>query len=86
MEVDNLIWENVRTQFEKDFRGTTTVSSVKHKLPEIRQKDNETVIQYVSRCEEILFELKTKTDVLDVNVQLQLNDAKTATYNGIKEV
>jgi hypothetical protein len=45
MDVDNLIWENVKTQFESDFRATPTVSTVIQKLPKIRQKDNKTIIQ-----------------------------------------
>jgi hypothetical protein len=42
--VDNLNWEVVKTQFEQDFRVTTTVSLVIQRLPKIRQKDNESVI------------------------------------------
>jgi hypothetical protein len=34
--------------------------------------ENETAMQYISRWAEILLELKTKTDVLDVKMQLQL--------------
>ena len=66
LDVDNINWENVKTQYEQDFRATPTISSVIQKLPEIRQKDNESVIQYVSQWAEILLELTTKTDVLDV--------------------
>ena len=56
------------------------------KLPEINWKDNESVIQYVSRCAEILLELKSKTDILDINMQLQLSEADTAIYTGIEEL
>ena len=66
-------------------RPVPTVSSVIQKLPEIRQKDNETVNQYVSRCAEILLELKAKTDVLNMNMQLQLTAEETAAYNAIDE-
>jgi hypothetical protein len=55
------------------------------KLPEIRQKDNETVIQYTSRCAEIFLELKTKSDAVKANMQLQLNAAENPAYNGIEE-
>jgi hypothetical protein len=55
------------------------------KLPEIRQKDNESVIKYVSRCGEILLELNRKTDGLEVKMQLQLTTELTATHN-INEV
>jgi hypothetical protein len=85
MDVDNLRWENLRTLFNQDFEATPTVLSVIKKLPEIRQKHNETVLQYVSTCAKILLELKTKTDNLHVNMQLQLNVAKTAAYNEIEE-
>jgi hypothetical protein len=40
----------------------------------------------VIRCAEILLELKSKADILDVNMQLQLTDANTAVYTGIEEV
>ncbi len=55
--------ENVKTQFEHDYKVTHTVSLVIQKLP-----DNEIAMQYISRCAEILLELKTKTDVLDVKM------------------
>ena len=32
MDIDNLMWENVRTQFEQDFKATLRVSSVIQKL------------------------------------------------------
>jgi hypothetical protein len=44
MHVDNLIWEIVKTQLEQDFRATPIVSSVIQKFPEIRQKNNESII------------------------------------------
>ena len=59
MDINNLNWDVVKFQFEKDFKAAPSSSSVTQKLPEIRQKDNETVIQYISRCAEILLELKT---------------------------
>jgi hypothetical protein len=39
----------------------------------------------VSQCAEILLELKTKTDIIDINMQLQLPKEDTAIYTGIKE-
>jgi hypothetical protein len=47
-DVDNLNWKNVINQFEQDFRATPTISSLIKKLPEISQKNNASVIQYVS--------------------------------------
>jgi hypothetical protein len=85
MDIDNLMWKNLRTQFKQDFRATTTVSSVIQKFPEIIQKDKLAVIQYVSRHAEMLLELKTSTDVLLINRQLQLNAAETAAYNEIEK-
>ena len=57
MDIDNLDWQVVKARFEIDYKATPTVSSVIQKLPEIRQKDNETVTKYVIRCAEILLEL-----------------------------
>jgi hypothetical protein len=38
MDEDNLIWKNVTTQFEQDFRSTSKVSLVIKKLPEVSKK------------------------------------------------
>jgi hypothetical protein len=40
---------------------------------------------YISRYAEIFLELKAKTDILDVNMHLQLTDADTAIYMGMEE-
>ncbi len=40
---------------------------------------------YVSRCAEILLELKTKTDILHINCPLKLSATDGAIYMGIKE-
>ena len=84
MAVNNLDWNIVKAQFEEDYTATPSISSVIQKMPEIWQKDNETVIQYISRCAEILLELKSKTDIADMNMQLTLSAEETAAYNGIE--
>ena len=83
-DIDNLNWIAVKARFERDFKASPTICSVISKLPEIRQKDNKSVIQYVSRCAEILLELKAKTDVVEANIQLTLSDEDTALYTGIE--
>ena len=85
MKIDNLNWDLVKAHFEEDFQGTPNSSSVIQKLPEIRQKDDERVIDYVSRVTEILLDLKAKTDISELNMQLQLSDAATAVYTGLNE-
>ena len=45
-------------KFEKDYRAAPTISLVIQKLPKIKQEDNESVNIYVSRCAEMLLELK----------------------------
>ncbi len=52
LDVNNLDCKIVKNQFEQDFRATPTVSLVIQKLPEIKQKDSELVIQYVNRFAE----------------------------------
>ena len=44
-----------------------------------------TVIQYVRRCAEILLEMRTKSDAVETNMQLQFNATETASYKGIDE-
>ena len=43
------------------------------------------LIKYVSRCADILLELKSKTHILEVNMQLLVTDANTAVYTGMEE-
>ncbi len=76
---------DVKTQFEQDFRATPKVLSVLLKLPEIKQKDTEYVFQYVSTCAEILLELRTKTDTLEILIQLHFNATEMFTSNAIDE-
>ena len=85
MELNNLNWDLVKAQFEEDFQASPNSSSVIQKLPEIKQKDDEKVIDYVSRVAEILLDLKAKTDISEINIQLQLSAAATATYTGLDE-
>jgi uncharacterized protein (DUF2235 family) len=82
--VDNLIWEVVKIQFVQYFKAALTVSLVIQTLPEIRQKDNESV-QCVSRCVEVQLEVRIKTDVLKVPILLQFNAAEMVAYNAIEE-
>jgi hypothetical protein len=58
LKEDNLNWDIISPQFEQDYRVAPIISSVIQKLPEINQKDFESVIQYVSRCAKILLEFK----------------------------
>ena len=58
--IDSRVWDNVRTTFETDFRATPSVSSVFQKIPDIKQLENETVIQYFSKALKTMEEFKTK--------------------------
>ena len=85
IEMKNLNGDLVKAPFEEDFKAAPSSSSVIQKLPEIRQKDDETVIDYVSLVAEILLDLKAKTDISEINMQLQLSDVATASYTGLNE-
>jgi hypothetical protein len=52
----------VKAQLEQDYRVALAIYSLfsNSKLPEIKQKDNESVIQYVIRCAKILLEKNPK--------------------------
>jgi hypothetical protein len=82
--IDDLNWVSVKTQFEKNYRAAPTISLVVQKLPEIKQKENKSVNKYLSRCAEILFELKTKTDISNIHCPLKLSAANGAIYMGIE--
>ena len=44
--IDSKVWDNVKNSFETDFRAAPSVTSVVHKIPDIKQPEGETVIQY----------------------------------------
>jgi hypothetical protein len=48
LDIDNLNWDILRNQFEKDYRAAPTISSVIQKLSEIEQRDIELVHKSVS--------------------------------------
>ena len=54
------IWDNVKTAFKTDFRAASSVTSVVHKIPDIKQMENETVIQYFLKALKTMEEFKTK--------------------------
>ena len=54
------MWDNVKTSFETDFRAAPSVTSVVHKIPEIKQQEGESVIQYFSKALKTMEEFKSK--------------------------
>ena len=48
--IDSKVWDNVKISFETDFRAAPSVTSVVHKIPDIKQQESETVIQYFSKA------------------------------------
>jgi hypothetical protein len=58
--IDSKVWDNVKNSFETDFRAAPSVTSVVHKIPDIKQQENETVIQYFSKALKTMEEFKAK--------------------------
>ena len=64
--IDSKVWDNVKTSFETDFRAAPSVTSVVHKIPEIKQLEGETVIQYFSKALKTMEEFKTKVRAMEL--------------------
>ena len=58
--INTAVWDNVKTAFKTDFRVAPSFSSVVHKIPDIKQLENETVIQYFSKALKTMEEFKAK--------------------------
>jgi hypothetical protein len=60
--VDITVWANVKTRFEVDFKAAPTNSSVVFKIADIKQAENESVLDYFSRGIDTIKDLKSKID------------------------
>ena len=66
-------WASVKTRFEVDFKAAPTNSSVVFKIADIKQAENESVLDYFSRGIDTIKDLKAKIDparftLADVNL------------------
>jgi hypothetical protein len=71
--VNITVWANVKTRFEVDFKAAPTNSSVVFKIADIKQGENESVLDYFSRGIDTIKDLKSKIDptrftLADVNL------------------
>ena len=60
--VNITVWANVKTRFEVDFKAAPTNSSVVFKIADIKQAENESVLDYFSRGIDTIKDLKSKID------------------------
>ena len=56
------VWDNIKTRFELDFKAAPTNSSVVFKIADIKQAENESVLDYFSRGIDTIKDLKSKID------------------------
>jgi hypothetical protein len=66
-------WASIKTRFEVDFKAAPTNSSVVFKIADIKQAENESVLDYFSRGIDTIKDLKAKIDptrftLADVNL------------------
>ena len=66
--IDSKVWDNVKKSFETDFRAAPSVTSVVHKIPEIKQLEGESVIQYFSKALKTMEEFKAKIRQMELVV------------------
>jgi hypothetical protein len=60
--VNVAVWADIKTRFEVDFKAAPTNSSVVFKIADIKQADNESVLDYFSRGIDTIKDLKSKID------------------------
>ena len=47
--IDTVVWNNIKTRFEVDFKAAHTNSSVVFKIADIKQTEHESVLDYFSK-------------------------------------
>jgi hypothetical protein len=62
LNVSQHVWQEIQTKFEIDHKAKSTATSIVAKLLEVRQVTDNTVNNYFSRANKILWELKTNID------------------------
>jgi hypothetical protein len=60
--VSQHVWQEIQTRFEIDYKAKATATSIVAKLQKVRQAADETVNNYLSRANKILWELKSNID------------------------
>ena len=58
--IDTTNWDNVKTAFENNFRVKTSAASIVQQIPEIKQLQEETMVQYFSNALRIMAVLSSK--------------------------
>ena len=66
--IDNTNWDNVKTAFENDYRVKTSTTSMVQKIPEIKQAQDETVVQYFSKALKIMNDLKSEINPMELDI------------------
>ncbi len=64
-----LMWQEIQTRFEIDYKAKATATSIVAKLPEVKQAADESVNDYFSRATQILWELKSNIDPALIEIQ-----------------
>jgi hypothetical protein len=72
------MWQKIQTRFEIDYNSKATTTSIVAKLPEVRQAAEETVNNYFSRANKILWELKSNTDPNPIEIPVVVLPADMA--------
>jgi hypothetical protein len=62
------VWQAIQTRFEIDYKAKVTATSTVAKLPEVKQNADETVKNYFSQANKILWELKSNIDPAQIDI------------------
>jgi hypothetical protein len=68
LNVSQHVWQEIQTRSEIDYKAKARATSIIAKLPEVRQAADETVNNYFSRANKILWELKTNIDPNQIKI------------------
>ena len=68
MGIDTTVWNNVKMALEVDFRAAPSVTSVVQKISDIKQMENVTVIQYLSKALKTMEKFKKKVRAMALNI------------------
>jgi hypothetical protein len=68
LNVSQNVSQEIQSRSEIDYKAEATASSIIAKLPEVKQNSEETVNNFFSRANRILWELKSNIDPAQIDI------------------
>ena len=66
--IDTTVWAKIRTALETDFKAAPSETSIVDKIPDIKQVENESLIQYFTKALRLIDKFKAEIDPMTLAI------------------